>query len=396
VSQRSSFIFNSNRILGRRAKPIIFLIVWALLGLLAIDVSINFLFAYPKDSKFLSPSRFQLYFEYGRSVEGKLSRMTRQNQAETAPITLSGWYDPLKITLTKITKKGDVEYTEVTEEEKFAKSDTLIVTFYGASHTGYLGIALRRISDRFFPRIVVAPASTGNWAYGAYLRDRGGGKSHAVVLGFTSANFAMISSFSPMIWNVDFPMPYTADRFYLEGNRLRVIHPPYTSFEQYVNAFYSPTRWSTALAFFAANDPFYDSFIMRASVLDYSSLWRLVRRAHGQTLVRNLQKSSLDQSGFRSDSEQVKVARAIIHEFAVQARNDGMIPVIYVVNNLGYSDNLLRALRPVLEADNIPYVSSDAVVSPYDSRGYTPDGHFTDDEDNRLAAKLVEIIKNGR
>ena len=253
--------------------------------------------------------------------------------------------------------------------EEFSKSDTLIVTFYGASHTAYLGIALRRISDRFSPRIVAAPAATGNWAYGAYLRDRGGGKSHAVVLGFTSANFAMISSFSPMIWNVDFPMPYTADRFYLEGNRLRAIHPPYTSFEQYVKTFYSPTKWSSALDFFATNDPVYDSFVMRASVLDYSSLWRLVRRAHGQSLIRNLQKSSLDQSGFRSDSEQVKVARAIIHEFAVQARNDGMIPVIYLVNNLGYSDNLLRALRPVLEADNIPYVSSDAIVSPYDSRG---------------------------
>ena len=132
---------------------------------------------------------------------------------------------------------------------------------------------------------------------------------------------------------------------------------------------------------------------MRASVLDYSSLWRLVRRAHGQSLIRNLQKSSLDQSGFRSDSEQVKVARAIIHEFATQARNDGMISVIYVVNNLGYSDNLLRALRPVLEADKIPYVSSDAIVSPYDFRGYKPDGHFTDDEDNRLAAHWLRSLK---
>ena len=27
---------------------------------------------------------------------------------------------------------------------------------------------------------------------------------------------------------------------------------------------------------------------------------------------------------------------------------------------------------------------------------YKPDGHFTDDEDNRLAAALVEIIKNVR
>jgi hypothetical protein len=377
VSQRSSFIFDSKRIPLRRAKPIIFLIVWVLLGLVAIDAAINFLFAYPQDPRFMNPSRFQSYFEYGRSIEGKLSRMTRASRAETAPITLSGWYDPMEIT------------------EERSKPDASIVTFYGPSHTVNLARALGRTSDRFSPRVVAAPGATTNWAYGAYLRDRGGGKSRAVVLGFVSLNLAMISSFSPMIWNMDFPMPYTADRFYLEGKRLRIIHAPYKSFDEYVKTFYNPTKWSAALKFFAENDPFYDSFEMRANVLDHSSLWRLFRRAHGQNRLRDLQKSLFDQSGFRSDSEQVRVARAIIREFAVQARGDGMIPVIYITNSLGYADYLFKALRPVLEADNIPYLSSDTIVSPYDSRGYLPDGHFTDEEDNRLAAALVDVIKNG-
>ena len=73
-----------------------------------------------------------------------------------------------------------------------------------------------------------------------------------------------------------------------------------------------------------------------------------------------------------------------------------MIPVIYLVNNLGYSDNLFRALQPILEADKIPYLSSHTIVSPNDPRNYLPDSHFTDENDDRLAAALVEVIENAR
>ena len=356
----------------------IFLVIWTVLALVAIDVLINVVFLYPNDPKFTDPSRMQLYFEYGRSAEGQLSRMTRKSRSETAPITLVGWYEPL----------------EVVEEP--SKSNASVVSFYGASHTVRLANALGRASDRFSFRMVGAPGATSNWSYGAYLRDRGGRKSRAVVLAFNSNNFAMISSFSPTIWSVDYPMPYTADRFYLESSRLRVLHPPYTSFDQYVHTFYDPVAWSAALDFFSKNDPFYNSFIVRANVLDHSALWRLFRRAHDQKLLRDLQKSVLDQSGFRPESEDVKLAHRMIHEFAIQARSDAMIPVIFIVNNLGYSDNLFRALRPILEADNVPYLSSHTIVSPNDPTGYLPDSHFTDENDDKLARALVEILDRAK
>ena len=84
----------------------------------------------------------------------------------------------------------------------------------------------------------------------------------------------------------------------------------------------------------------------------------------------------------------------IVHEFAAQARSDSMIPVIFLVNNLGYSDYLFQALKPALNADKIPYVSSDSVVSPNDPRGYLPDSHFTDDGDDELARELVKLTDN--
>ena len=45
----------------------------------------------------------------------------------------------------------------------------------------------------------------------------------------------MITTLSAMTWSYDLPMPYTSDRFYLNGDKLGVIHPPYASFQQYVD-----------------------------------------------------------------------------------------------------------------------------------------------------------------
>src|SRR5579863_1456423 len=96
MNQLNSFISNSEDTL-RRLGAAIYVAVWIFIGLVAIDVSINLLFAYPSDPKVTNPSRLQSYFEYGRSVEGQLSRLTRTDRSQTAPITLSGWYDPIVV-----------------------------------------------------------------------------------------------------------------------------------------------------------------------------------------------------------------------------------------------------------------------------------------------------------
>jgi hypothetical protein len=60
---------------------------------------------------------------------------------------------------------------------------------------------------------------------------------------------------SPLTWNLDLPMPYTADRFYLDGERLQVVHPPFLSFEEYVQAIYDPVKWREFLDVLAKKTP---------------------------------------------------------------------------------------------------------------------------------------------
>src|SRR5579872_2281313 len=113
MNQLNSSTSSSEPTLFRRMAPSLHVAAWIAFGLLIIDISINVLLAYPSDPKVVHPSQLRLYFEYGRSTEGQLARMTRADRSQTAPITLPGWYDSLEI----------AEFPE--------KSPNSIVTIYG-------------------------------------------------------------------------------------------------------------------------------------------------------------------------------------------------------------------------------------------------------------------------
>src|SRR5260221_13108329 len=157
MNQLSSYIFSSKSGTRGHIRAAAILCFWVAVGLTAIDVLVNVVFAYPSDPKVLFPPRLQIYFEYGRSTDAQLARMTRADKAQTAPITLSGWYNP------------------IVAEEKNESSNVPIITFYGMSHAVQLAHALGRVTHAFKARSVGAPGATANWAYGAFLRDRGGG-----------------------------------------------------------------------------------------------------------------------------------------------------------------------------------------------------------------------------
>src|SRR5665213_3526506 len=115
---------------GAREGPLraaIHAVAWIVVGLALLDVAINFVFAYPRDPRVL-PSKMQTYFEYGRSTDAQLARMTRRDRSKTATITLAGWYDPLPV------------------QEMPGPPGSLTITFYGMSHAGRLAEALARVS----------------------------------------------------------------------------------------------------------------------------------------------------------------------------------------------------------------------------------------------------------
>jgi hypothetical protein len=349
-------------------------VLWMLAGLGLLDGAVNLLFPYPSDPKATGASTLQLYFDYGRSTEGKLRRATRASRDQTAPITLAGWYRPLEVY-----RPG--------EGEKGAT-----VSFYGMSHSVRLAEALERTSSRYSARSVGAPGATANWAFGAFLRDGGNQNSKAAVLSIMSITAPMVTTLSAMTWNSAFPVPYTADRFLVRQGKLQVVHPPYDRFEDYVRTIGDPTQMAEARKIFRRYDTSYDDFLMRETPLDASAIVRMARRAYGLRKERDGRAKVLTGQDYEEGSEQVRVLNALVAEFAQRARQKGIVPVVYLVNNYGYGDTLWRALRATIEAHAIPTLSSHHHVSPSDPRAYLPDSHFTDANDEILARALERLI----
>lgn len=360
--------------MGERRRALS-LLLWIIAGLVCIDASVGLAFAFPSDPKTLDPPRLALFFDYGRSTEGRLRRMVRADPAATAPITLSGWYEPL------------------TAVERKPKPNASKITIYGMSHAVRLADALDHVSPSLQVRSVGAPGATTNWSYGAFSRDTGNRDSKVVVLAIMSSTLSTITTMSPMTWNSTYPMPYTQDRFLLNGDRLSVVRSPYNNFPDFVKTFQDPQRWTAALDLFAKYDPRYDPLLFRATVLDHSVIVRMLRRAYGQKVDREERGKVLDARHFDRDSEQLRIANAIVVDFAAGARRRGQIPVIYIVNNMGYSDQLFRALEGSLRTHAIPALNSAAIVPPSNPRNYLPDSHFTDENDDRLARELERIVQ---
>ena len=64
---------------------------WFCCALVGFDLAINRLFPYPTDPLNTNPKALNLYFDYGRSLEGKVARQIGPTDNSSAPIARAGW-----------------------------------------------------------------------------------------------------------------------------------------------------------------------------------------------------------------------------------------------------------------------------------------------------------------
>ena len=119
---------------------------------------------------------------------------------------------------------------------------------------------------------------------------------------------------------------------------------------------------------------------------------RLLRRGWRQRQDLEARRNTISSTGFDPDSDTIKVANKIVSQFARDAREQGLVPVIYVVNSRGYSDFMFRALEKTLRSENIPYVSTFDFADSGDPRNYLPDAHFVDEKDREFAGELERVV----
>lgn len=353
--------------------------IWIIFYLVIIDISINIMFHYPTDLHNINPSFLQGYFEYGRSVEGKLVIMTRHNEDESAPRVSGGWLNSDKFN---------------SLPSKTSEPDQVLVALYGMSHTQCLWEAIQKIDKKYLIRGLMAAGATPNWSYAAYEFDKGRHKADVVILGIMTEGVSLITSTTGTTAYFDLSYPYTFPRYTVKNGKLFVSYPPFLDAKGYIEYFYDQTKWNQYREWLTKNDKLYDPILFKKSLFDHSAFIRLLRRAYSEKEKTRIGRSLYTDTRFNENSEEVAIVRAIVKNFAESAREENVIPIIYIVNTQGQGDKLFRVLKPALDESKIPYLSTHIICPPDDPRVFlSENSHFTLSKDMELAKEMIKIIE---
>lgn len=347
-----------------------------ILFLVGFDVAINRLFPLPADPRIEAKGRFQVYFNYGWSIEAKIRRAIGPTDDTSAPLMMAGWIED------ELRKPHPIDNPT---------AQSLIVSVYGMSFSNHIAEAMAHLDPRIRLRLFAGPAAPPNHSYAIYERDRGG-PSRVVVLGVLGSSVQGLMTDNGMTSKFEGPAPFTYPRLFPGPGGLVADWPEVRTLDDLRARLADPAAWENYVSHIAATDPFYDRFLFRHDIGDYSAFVRMIRRARAQSWQASVTARIHGPSGFVLDSPVTESLRAIVAEFAARARRDGKLPVALLIHDRGYRDHLYRLLEPVLARDAIPSLSTHRICPDTDPRNFVTDGHFTHEATDKIAAALLDLI----
>ncbi|HEY9641327.1 MAG TPA: hypothetical protein V6C57_12650 [Coleofasciculaceae cyanobacterium] len=347
--------------------------------LVALDVAINLLFPYPTDPLNTSPGAMKLYFDYGRSIEGKVARQMGATDDTTAPIARVGWLD---------------SHLGQGEPVRPAPGKDLLIAIYGMSFAERVGKAMETVDPNITLRMIAGPSAPPNYSFAAYEADRGHHQANVAILGILASSVKGMGAMTGMTWGSEVPAPYTFPKYKLESGELEPIEPEIQSLSQLRTALSNPQQRDAFVDQLRANDQFFDSFVFEKNLLDTSAIVRMLRRAWAKSHQDNITNQIHTATGFNPNWEQVPVLKRMVEEFAASAKRDGKLPIVLLFNDQGYDDHLYQLLKPTLEQNQIPFVSSHDIAPATDRSNFVADGHFTAAIDQRMAEKVLALVNH--
>lgn len=352
--------------------------LWIVFYLTIMDIAVNFIFRFPIHPQNNSPSFLQEYFEYGRSVEGKLERMMRNANAEENGILGYGW----------------IQNKSYESLPKKAGENQILVAVYGMSHAKILGETIAKVDSKYLIRNIAAPGAPASWSFAAYQADKDCHEAKVVILGIMTDNVPYLGATAGTTSYFDMSHPYTFPRYFVEDGKLKQVYPPFFTSEGFREYFYDRKKWEEYRDWLAKNDKFYDPFLFKRSLTDASALLRVLRRAYAEKIREKRVSQVYTKDGFNFNSQEVLALHGIVKAFAQSSREQKRVPIIYIVNNQGRGDHLYRVLKPVLDGNNIPFLSSHIICPPDDPRVFLgTNSHFTPSKDLELAREVIKIIE---
>lgn len=377
-SEPSSGAARSGLRVRGRARKAIATVGWTLAFCCALDVAVGVAFRPPRSNS-ARPSTLQQYFDYGRSLRGKLQRIVGPDSASADPIARAGWIGDL------CTPKQPVP------------AGKLGVAFYGMSFSNHIAEAIEKMDPTIRTIEYAGPAAPPNHSYACFLRQRGGRDPNPVqVLGILASSVKGMLTLTGMTTTFEKPSPFTFPRYLPDGNGgLHEVVPLISTESELRDAvLHSPAKWDAFVAQLAANDRFYNATYMAGPTWsDQSTFVRLVRRSLAQHRARERGNAFYKKAGFSYDAELGPVLQTMVREFATKCRAEGQAPLVLLIQDQGSPDALAKLLAPTLDAAGVPYVSTIDIAPATDPSNFIPDGHFTDDANRRISERVLAKIR---
>lgn len=351
-------------------------LLWTV-GLLAvIDMAVGWTFQLPVDPR-QKPSMMQRYFDYGRSIEGKLRHQTGPTPDRDAPMLQAGW----------LTKECGGE--AATPAGQFG------VDLYGMSFSSKIAAEMTKLDPGVTVHSFAGPGASPNFSFACFQHRRATGRELAPVQIFSvlASSLPRLQTVSGLTTSFEEPAPFTYPRYRVgAGGRLLETAPGVQTADEFHAILADPVRWQAYLDHLAAQDAFYQPWLIRADIFDHSVIGRMIRRAWGQQHKRALVAALRADEGFAGAPEIPQVLGAILRDFAANARKAGARPVVLLIEDQGIGTALSKVAGPMLAADGIEFLATSTIASPRDTQNFITDGHFTAPVSVKIARALLTML----
>jgi hypothetical protein len=364
------------RVHARLRRRILDTVLWTIGALIFIDVGVGFAFRLPSDP-LRAPSSLQAYFDYGRSIEGKLRREVGSTPEKDAAIVKAGWI------------ANECGITTPTSAGK------LTFDIYGMSFSNQIADQMIRADPNLASQGFAGPAAPPNHSYACFLHrvEANLDRASVQILGILASSIPRMVTISGLSTSFEGPQSFTYPRYSLTSNGQLVGHSPSIDTEEDLRAALADSvKWRTFLNELATNDYFYSERVFQADVFDNSVLGRMIRRAWGQKALRSRTASLRAADGFSGASDIAPVLRAILIDFANRVRTAGQRPIVILIEDRGYGGTLSAIAAPALRANQVDFVTTSQIASPDDPGNFLSDGHFTPAANEKIARAVLDHL----
>ena len=373
--QPSSSTSSSERRRHKRLRAIIETCLWTLAALAALDVLTQRAFPMPSEVN-QPPGKLAQYFDYGRSIEGKLARLVGPTDARSAPIVVAGWID-----------------RECRHTPPQPPPGRIGVTVYGMSFSDHIANQLEQLDPTLAVSTYGGPAAPASHSYACFqsVNASGADPNPIQIFGVLASSVSRLLTLGGLTTSFEAPAPFTYPRYRLIAGRLAAEQPLVRSPQD----LREPATMASYRAQLAADDAFFDPWQMSQSWADHSVVLCMLRRGYAQAeLSRRTRRLVNDGKDYVDNPDVGPTLRAILLQFASTARAQGKLPIVVLFQDRGSgTDSLYRLVGPALVNGGVSVVSSHGIAPVTDPKNFIPDGHFTPAVDRLIAEQALQVIR---